>query len=132
MNELLKKYKGIILYIIFGGFTTLINIVVYQFCSYSLGFSTIISNVLAWILSVLFAYVTNKKWVFESQNSSLKDLVTEITSFFGCRLATGIIDIIIMYVSVDLLGFNGLIMKCLSNVFVIVANYVASKLVIFK
>lgn len=132
MIEIFKKYKSIILYIIFGGLTTLINICVYQLCSYNLQLDTITSNVFAWILSVLFAYVTNRKWVFESKNSTIHGLMKEMTSFFGCRLATGVLDIVIMYISVDILGFNGLVMKCVSNVIVIVANYVASKLVIFK
>lgn len=132
MVELIKKYKSIILYIVFGGLTTLINIVVYYLCSHIGGFNTITSNVIAWILSVLFAYITNRKWVFESQNHERNMIVKEITSFFGCRLATGIMDIVIMYITVDILGLNGLIMKCLSNVIVIIVNYIASKVIIFK
>lgn len=132
MNELIKKYRSIILYIIFGGLTTLINIIVYYLCSHIGGFSTITSNVIAWILSVLFAYITNRKWVFESQNNERNMIVKEMTSFFGCRLATGVMDVVIMYITVDMLGLNGLIMKCLSNVIVIIVNYIASKVIIFK
>ena len=132
MVDIVRKYKSIILYIIFGVLTTLINIVVYYICSYILGLDTILSNVIAWILSVLFAYMTNRKWVFESKTIERKDVFKEITSFFGCRLTTGVVDIIIMYLFVDVWGFSGLITKCFSNIIVIVANYVASKLIIFK
>lgn len=132
MVDIIRKYKSIILYIIFGVLTTFINIVVYYICSYILGLDTILSNVIAWILSVLFAYVTNRKWVFESKTIEKKDVFKEITSFFGCRLTTGVVDIVIMYLFVDVCGFSGLITKCFSNIIVIVANYVASKLIIFK
>jgi len=132
MLKLFEKYKGIILYIIFGGLTTCINIIVYYICSYVLSMSTVASNIVAWILSVLFAYVTNRLWVFESQVQDLQGLVREIVSFFSCRLATGVLDIVLMYIFVDLLLFPGIIMKCISNVLVIVLNYVASQMIIFK
>lgn len=132
MMELLNKYKSIILYLVFGVLTTIINIVVYYVCSNILEMSTIMSNVVAWLLSVLFAYITNRKWVFESQVKMKEDIIKEMSSFFGCRLATGILDIVIMYITVDLLFMNGMVMKCLSNVIVIVVNYIASKLIIFR
>lgn len=132
MRKLLDKYKSIILYVLFGGLTTLINIVVYYICSYSLSFHTIMSNVIAWILSVLFAYITNKIWVFESHIFDMRGLLKEILSFFGCRMATGILDIIVMYVFVDIWLFPGMVMKCLSNILVIVINYIASRLFIFN
>lgn len=132
MRKILDRYKSIILYVLFGGLTTLINIVVYYICSYSLSFNTIISNVIAWILSVLFAYITNKIWVFESRIYDIRGLLKEIASFFGCRMATGILDILIMYVFVDIWLFPRMIMKCLSNVLVIVINYIASRLFIFN
>lgn len=132
MMELLNKYKSIILYLVFGVLTTIINIVVYYVCSNILEMSTIMSNVVAWLLSVLFAYITNRKWVFESQVKTKEDIIKEMSSFFWCRLATGILDIVIMYITVDLLFMNGMVMKCLSNVIVIVVNYIASKLIIFR
>lgn len=132
MMELLNKYKSIILYLVFGVLTTIINIVVYYVCSNILEMSTIMSNVVAWLLSVLFAYITNRKWVFESQVKTKEDIIKEMSSFFWCRLATGILDIVIMYITVDLLFMNGMFMKCLSNVIVIVVNYIASKLIIFR
>jgi len=136
MKELINKglkiynqYKMPILYIFFGGLTTLINIVAY-FVAYNIcKISNVPSTVIAWILSVIFAFITNKLYVFESKS---KSLLYEISTFFACRLGTGILDVAIMYVSVDILFFNALIMKILSNVLVIVLNYIFSKLIIFN
>lgn len=132
IKELSVRYKGLLLYGIFGVLTTVINIVVYAAANDYFGISNVMSNVIAWVASVIFAYITNKIWVFESKSMVVKVLLFEIITFFGCRLATGLLDLAIMYVSVDKLGLPNMGMKCLSNVIVIVANYVASKLVIFK
>jgi len=127
--KIYNQYKMPILYIFFGGLTTLINIVAY-FVAYNIcKISNVPSTVIAWILSVIFAFITNKLYVFESKS---KSLLYEISTFFACRLGTGILDVAIMYVSVDILFFNALIMKILSNVLVIVLNYIFSKLIIFN
>ena len=130
--ELFLKYKEMVLYLVFGGLTTLVNIVTYALFAYVFNMGTVASTALAWIVSVIFAYITNKIFVFESKTDSLAMAVTECVSFFGCRLATGIMDIAVMYVSVDLLHFNDIIMKIVSNVLVVVLNYIFSKLFIFK
>ena len=132
MKQLYNKYREVILYIFFGGCTTLVNIVVYYLCAHPLNMLTTMSTIISWILSVTFAYVTNKIWVFESNVDNKHDLLKEMVSFYGCRLSTGILDLIIMIVFVDILMFNDLIIKILSNILVIVLNYVASKLYIFK
>ena len=130
-REYLEKYRELLLYGIFGVLTTLINIVVYSLCYERLGISNVASNVVAWILSVLFAFITNKIWVFDSKSMEVSVLLKEAVSFFGCRLATGLLDLAIMYVTVDVMTWNSMLMKCISNVIVIVVNYIASKLVIF-
>lgn len=132
IKVLLEKYKAIILYGIFGVLTTLINIVVYEAFYRYAGWSNVVSNIVAWVAAVLFAFVTNKLWVFESKTTEKKALMFEITSFFGCRLATGVLDLAIMYVAVDEMALNSTLMKCISNVIVIIVNYIASKLLIFK
>ena len=132
IKELLIKYKSLISYGIFGVLTTVINIASYALCYNKLGISNVVSNIIAWVLAVLFAFVTNKLWVFDSKSTELKVVLYEIATFFGCRLATGLLDLAIMYVSVDLMHANSTIMKCISNVIVIIVNYIASKLVIFK
>lgn len=130
--KLIEKYRSLISYGIFGGLTTVVNIVTYSICYGKIGLSNTLSNVLAWILSVAFAYVTNKLWVFESRSWEWKVLRKEVVSFAGCRLATGIMDLAIMYFFVDMMAWPAMLMKILSNVLVIVLNYVFSKLVIFK
>lgn len=130
-SELVSKYKGFIAYIFFGVCTTVVNVAVYYVCDQALNISTIPSTCIAWLLAVIFAFVTNKFWVFNSLSIEKKVLLHEISSFFGCRLFTGILDVAVMYVAVDLAHSNKLFWKLLSNVVVILVNYAASKLVIF-
>lgn len=132
LMQLIKKYKDILLYGIFGVLTTVVNIATYWVAAHPLGLSVMVSTVIAWIAAVLFAYVTNRKWVFHSQAEGTKEIVQEIVSFFTCRLATGVVDWACMFIFVDLLHFNDVIIKAAANVLVIILNYIASKLVIFK
>lgn len=136
MRDLITKgikiyinYKTPILYIFFGGLTTLVNIVAYFICYDIAKLSNVVSTIIAWILSVIFAFITNKLYVFESKS---KSILYEISSFFVCRLGTGILDLGIMYLTVDILNWNSLLMKIISNVIVIVLNYILSKVIIFK
>ena len=123
IKELLKKYKFIILYGIFGVLTTIINIVTYALCYDMFNISNVVSNIIAWILSVLFAFITNKIWVFESKCFDFKIFIKELWNFIVCRLATGALDLGIMYVGVDLLKGPALILKIASNIIVIILNY---------
>ena len=127
-----QKYRDVILYLFFGGCTTVLNIVVYYLCYNVAGIPNVPSTCIAWILSVLFAYLTNKVYVFQSKSFKKEVLLREGLQFFGCRLLTGILDVAIMFVAVDLLHWNGLVWKVISNILVIILNYVASKLLIFK
>ena len=129
---LMKKHKSFIAYGVFGVFTTIVNIVTYNICYNNLGISNTISNIAAWILAVTFAYLTNKVWVFDSKSWKWEVLRREVPAFISCRLATGIQDIVIMFICVDIMGLHALLMKVISNVLVISLNYVFSKLVIFK
>ena len=129
---LMKKYKSFIAYAVFGVFTTVVNIMTYNICYYNLGVGNTLSNIVAWILAVTFAYLTNKAWVFESRSWKWDVLKREIPAFISCRLATGLLDLIIMFICVDIIGWHAMLMKIISNVLVIVLNYVFSKLVIFK
>lgn len=126
------KYRDVILYLIFGGLTTVVNIVVYWFCVHVLGIGVMPGTVAAWALAVLFAYVTNRSLVFHSSAAGSREILKEIGSFFACRLGTGAVDWAIMFVFVTVLHFNDMIVKILANIIVIVLNYVMSKFVIFK
>lgn len=132
IKELIIKYKFIILYGIFGVLTTVINIGVYGVLYSGLGVSNVISNVIAWVISVLFAFITNKLWVFESKSFNFKLFVKELGSFTVCRVATGVLDLGIMFVGVDLLKGPAIILKIASNIIVIILNYVMSKIFVFK
>lgn len=127
--NLLNKYREILLYVFFGVLTTLINIIVFFVMRDFLNSSIVISNTIAWLLSVLFAFVTNKKWVFESKNNQrLKEMV----HFYLARIATLLIETIVLYILIDLMLINDTISKVFSNIIVIVLNYVFSKMFVFK
>ena len=132
LRKLFVQYKDIISYLFLGACTTLVNLIVYYACAHPFHLSTAVSTVAAWILSVLFAFITNKLWVFESKSWKRDVVIRESASFFLCRLATGIMDLVIMLITVDILGWNDLLMKIVSNVLVVIINYVASKLLIFR
>lgn len=132
IKNLIMKYKAFILYAVFGVLTTLVNVVSYYICARILGLNTVVSTVIAWLLAVIFAYVTNRKWVFESKENTTKGIIREIVAFFSCRIATGVLDVVIMFVFVDLLSWNDVFIKLASNVLVILLNYAASKLIIFR
>lgn len=130
--KLYEKYKGIILYIFFGGLTTFINIASYYIFYNVFGVSNVISNIIAWFLSVIFAFVTNKICVFNSKSWEPKIAVKELVSFISVRLLTGVFDTAVMFIGVDVLKFNSLIMKIFSNLIVLISNYIGSKLFIFN
>lgn len=130
--QMMKKYRSFIAYAVFGVFTTIVNIVTYNVCYSILGISNTLSNVAAWILAVTFAYLTNKAWVFGSKSWKWEVLKKEVPAFISCRLATGVLDIVIMFICVDIMNLPAMLMKIISNVLVIILNYIFSKLVIFK
>ena len=132
MKALLEKYRGLILYAVFGALTTAINIAVYALCYRVLHIPNVPSNVIAWILAVLFAFITNKLYVFESKSLERGTVARELASFVGARLATGLLDLAVMFVGVDLLHGPDLVFKVGSNVIVIILNYVLSKLIVFR
>ena len=129
MFSLYKKYKEIIMYLIFGILTTVVNIVVYFIASNVLNINYLISNATAWFLSVLFAYVTNKLYVFES---SSKEFIKEIVAFFSSRLATGILDMFLMWLFVTVASLNDVVVKIFVNILVIIMNYMFRKLFVFR
>lgn len=132
IKELWDKYKDTIPYLFFGVLTTLVNIVTYDVLWQFLGWNYQIANVLAYLISVLFAYVTNKLWVFKSHTTSRKAFWKEMGSFFLYRGGSWVVDQSTMTIGVSLLHGNGLIVKIIANVIVIVLNYVFSKFIIFK
>lgn len=131
MKDMILKYKSILAYMFFGVCTTAVNLFIYFLCARVMSFSTIFSTVVAWFSAVIFAFVTNKAWVFESKSWKWEIIGKELTSFFVCRIATGILDVVVMMVTVDILLMNDVIMKVFSNVLVILINYIVSKYIIW-
>lgn len=121
--------REIFMYVFFGALTTLINTVSYWILYYGICLSNTTSNIISWVLSVVFAYITNKLWVFEKGN---KSTLKEATDFFCARISTGVLDLLIMHIGVEILSVPGGVMKVVSNVVVIILNYILSKLFVFK
>lgn len=132
VRELIEKYWDILSYLFFGVLTTVVNYLVYLPCFNNLGLSAAVSNGISWVAAVAFAYLTNKPFVFKSMDWSMKTVIPELTKFVGCRVASGVGETLILFLAVDLMGWNGNIWKLVTSVLVVIVNYVASKLVVFR
>ena len=132
MKELFVKYRELILYMFFGGLTTLVNWGLYWLLANPLGVPYLWATAIAQIASILFAYVTNRIWVFQSKARGFREVSLEMLRFFGARGVSFFLDLGCMYVGVDLLHINDTWMKLLANILVIIANYVFSKVFVFR
>lgn len=134
IKELYLKYKEAINYIIFGVLTTVVSLAVYYisvfiFLNPENAIQLQIANILSWIAGVAFAYFTNRKYVFESTE---KNKLKEAGKFVLARVATLIMDMIIMWLGVTVLLLNDKIIKLISQIVIIISNYIFSKLFVFK
>ena len=136
LKDLLKKVltREIIMYLIFGVLTTVVSLAVYYLLIFTVlnpenAIQLQIANILSWVAGVAFAYITNRKYVFESNE---KNKVKELGKFVTSRLVTLVLDMLIMFVGVTLLKGNDKILKLISQVLVIIGNYVFSKIFVFK
>lgn len=132
IKELLKKYREVISYIFWGVMTTLVNYLVYFVCTKALGIDYLISNVIAWFLSVLFAFWVNKVYVFRSYGKDGKTMVREFGTFVSARVLSGVLETGMLALFVETLHFNSDVVKIAASVLVVIINYVLSKLIIFK
>lgn len=132
IKKLITKYKSFIMYAIFGLCTTLVNWGVYYLAYNVIKIPNVPSTIIAWVIAVAFAFITNKLWVFDSKSFSGKILIHEIWTFTAARIVTGVLDVVIMFVAVDVCGSNSTLWKLLSNIVVIIVNYILSKLIVFK
>lgn len=142
LKSLFLKYKEPILYVFFGGLTTLVNYIIYFSCTegFRLGWSA--ATVLAWIGAVLFAYVTNRKWVFESSAIGVQAVVLEFAKFIAARLLSLGMEWVTLKLLLDILHMNNYIYaslpvgefaaKTIAQVIVIIANYIFGKWVVFR
>ena len=127
-----KEHQEGMRYLVFGALTTIVNIAIFILFSKMFNLSTTISNIIAWIIAVIFAYITNKIWVFKAKKNSFKELFFEIVYFFLARVFTLVLETIILVIFIDKFHFNSLIMKIISNIIVIIVNFILSKILIFK
>ena len=132
LKQLIQKHWDILSYLFFGALTTVVNYIVYFPCYNWLGLSASVSNVIAWVVAVAFAYVTNKPFVFKSYDWSLKVVGPELIKFVGCRVGSGVLETAILFVTVDWLHWNGNLWKIVTSVLVVILNYIGSKLLVFR
>ena len=132
LKKILLKNQNILVYLVFGILTTVVNYIVYLPLLNLAGLSAALSNILAWIVAVAFAYLTNKPFVFKSHDWSMQTVLPELTKFVTCRMTSGILETIIILVTVDIFGWNGNLWKLLTSVLVVILNYFFSKLLVFK
>lgn len=131
LREWIVRYYDVLAYLFFGGLTTVVNYVVYLPCYNWWGISSSVSNVIAWVVAVAFAYLTNKPFVFKSHDWSAKTVWPELTKFVGCRVGSGVLETAFLFVTVDTLGWNGNWMKLITSVLVVILNYFGSKFLVF-
>ena len=111
--------------------TTVVNYLVYLPCYNWLNLSAGVSNAIAWAFAVAFAFLTNKPFVFKSHDWSAKVVIPELTKFLGCRIGSGVLETAILFVTVDLLCWDGNVLKLITSVLVIILNYIGSKRLVF-
>lgn len=132
IRALVEKYWDIVSYLFFGVCTTIVNYLIYIPCYNFWGMTATVSNMIAWVVAVAFAYLTNKPFVFKSHDWSSRTVIPELTKFVGCRIGSGAAETVILFLTVDVLGWNGNIWKLFTQVMVVILNYIASKLVVFR
>ncbi len=132
LKALCLKYKEVLLYLIFGGLTTVVSLVSFWLCTYPLRIHVLIANVVSWLCAVTFAYFTNAKWVFEAKPATRGEAFRQFVSFYVGRLATLGVEEAILLVFVTLLHGNEMLVKLIAQIVVVVLNYVVSKLFVFK
>jgi len=132
ITALVRRYWEVLTYLFFGVLTTVVNYLVYLPVYNLLELSAALSNAIAWVVAVAFAYLTNKPFVFKSHDWSANTVIPELTKFVSCRVASGAAETIILLVTVDILNWNGNIWKLITSVLVVILNYFASKLVVFR
>lgn len=127
-----KTFIHLMLYGIFGALTTILAWFIYWAATRMLAMRPMTASVLAWFLAVLFSYATNRKYVFHSKVSTFAGIIKECLSFMASRLGTGIFDLVVTFIFIEWLNFYDMPVKIISNIIVVILNYVFSKLLVFK
>lgn len=131
IQKVLKKYQAELVYLVFGVLTTLVSFGVYIPC-YRIFRSALVSNAISWVVAVCFAYLSNKPFVFRSHDWSWRVVGPELFRFALTRVASGAMETGMLYLAVDVLGWNADWCKIIASVFVVIVNYVGSRFLVFK
>lgn len=127
-----KKHKEVLLYLFFGGLVVLLNLALFWLFTARFGWGTLFANVIDWFFCVLFQFVTNKTWVFGAATHSVKRFWAQMAGFFGGRLLTLGVEELMLFVFIDRLLWNRILVKLIAQIVVIVSNYIISKFFVFK
>ena len=129
IRALVVKHWEVLSYLFFGVLTTAVNYVTFAVAVQLLPVSATVGNVIAWVVAVAFAYLP---FVFRSHDWSAKTVVPELGKFLSCRIGSGVMETVIILIAVDILGGNKYLWKLLTNVLVVIVNYIGSKLLVFR
>ncbi len=133
IKGLYLEYKEIINYLIFGGLSTVVNFASYFIAARLLKIDEVASSAISWFCAVLFAYITNRLFVFDNKSNTKKGILKEIISFFAFRVLSGILcDVGTFALMVKVFNINDIISKIVTQIMVIIVNYIFSKFIIFK
>lgn len=127
-----RKNKEMLLYLFFGFLSFVMSISTYALFNKVFNINELLANIFSWIITVMFAFFTNRIWVFDSQTESMAEFVKQMSSFYWGRIVTLVIEEIILFVFITVLGMNSILIKVIAQVVVIVLNYIISKLFVFK
>ena len=129
--SLYKQYREGMLYLFFGGLAFLLNVFLFT-VFINIKIDELIANIIAWIITVLFAYITNTIWVFSAKTKLMKQLLIQIFQFFSGRVVTLIIEEVMLLVFITILGINAMLIKFIAQIVVIVGNYIISKIWVYR
>lgn len=124
-----NKYKELIMYLVFGGLSFVLNIVLYVFLTQFCSFHELIANIISWIVVIVFVFYTNRKWVFETAR---QNKLKQFLEFVYSRILTLIMEEIILLIGIEIFSIKDIYVKIFGQIMVIIANYVLSKCIVFK
>lgn len=131
LKKLGEEQKTIVIYILFGGLAFVVSMISYiVFLRLSNG-NALTANVFSWICAVTFAYITNRIWVFHSRSTGFREIVREAISFFAGRIVTLIMEEGILFIGINVMGIDKIIVKVIAQIIVIISNYIISKVFVF-
>lgn len=127
-----KEHKEVLLYLFFGALTFIVSVVTFAIFSVVMEMNELIANTFSWIIAVILAFLTNRKWVFRAPTDTVIEFFSQMLSFGTGRVITLVIEEIILLVFITWLGFSRMVIKIVAQIFVIIINYFISKILIFR